>query len=456
MGVPLPIDNIDYARRLYYWTQECGALKFKWSAVKAAMEKEFPKYDFSPSTYSSQYYRLEMRYGLKPITAYFSYIQPRPIEELLGDTPEPTPVILTEQTSNYFPPSPPTPAPSKTLGTIDEEVAKRVDTIHTKQTMREYTKALEDRGRTEIICTAIREGVKALPLMASPPPYLPAPPGTREYEALLMLSDMQIGQYTRADETGGLVEYSTEIFYERMANLESQLVRRISEMRRAYIIRKLFIAGLGDFVENETIFKGQKSQIDSPVMDQFLNASAAISEFIYRLLALFEDIEFVGVPGNHGRIGDKGEANLFTNWDILLYEFIKARLGAQPRISIEVPRSWWIIKQIRNSRFLLTHGDNIKAWNAIPYYGFDRADARQTMLMQSKGLQYDYWLTAHHHNSAAIDRPFGERIINGAFPGGSVFSAHQLNTASQPAQTLLFVGDTRVEWQEKLRVAEVE
>lgn len=452
MGVPLPIDDLRFARRLYHYADKFKDYSPKWPRVKEAMEREFPEYNFKPNTYTSLNVRLRTRYGLMPASASYDYIERRPIEELLGDAPLEEEVIEEPEIRQSSPAPQPQP-----LGTIAEEIQKGIEQIHTQQTKREYTKALQERSRTEIICDAIREGMKALPPFAGPAPYIQVHNDSRSYDAILMFSDLQIGQYTRADETGGLVEYSTEIFYERMENLERQLIRRITELRKAYTIRTLHVAGLGDIVENETIFEGQKSQIDANVMDQFLNGGRVIADFLYRLAEqLFVEIFFTGVAGNHGRIGSKGEANLFTNWDFLLYEFLKARLSNQSRIHIDVPRSWWTIKRIRNSRFLMTHGDNVKAWNSIPYYGFDRADARQTMLMQSKGLQYDYWLTAHHHNPASIDRPFGERIINGAFPGGSVFSTHQLNTASQPAQTLLFVGDKRVEWQEKLRIAEVE
>ena len=477
MGHPLVINDLRYAQRLYYWAQVYKTHASKWQSVAFEMRAEFPQYQFEKDTYGAHYYKLQVRYGMyPPNNKSFGHIEQRPVEELLaGVPPEYWPEVDAtgssrnpemqpksdaappQSTPGPVPAFDPTERPGKSLGTLEQELLKGVNSVQVKQTMDEYKRILNDRSRTEIICEAIREALRPLSTIPEAPPYSPIVPGMREYTALLMFGDLQIGQYTRKDETGGLIEYSTEIFYERLANLERLLVQRIVEMRKAYVIRDLFIAGLGDFVENETIFEGQKSNIDSNVMDQFLNGARVIGDMLYRLQSWFEGVRFVGVPGNHGRIGKKGEANIFTNWDYILYEFLKARLAGQPRISIEPVKSWWTIEQVRNSKFMLTHGDNIKAWNTIPYYGFDRADARQTMLLQGRDLEYNYWLTGHHHNPASVDRPNGgERIINGAFPGGSIYSARELTTASQPSQTLLFVGDKRVDWIEKLRIGEVE
>lgn len=465
MGVPLPIDNLTYARRLYHWAQFYKEHNCKWQHVKSSMEKEFLDITFKPDTYAAHYYRLEYRYGLKPGNKAFSYLKRRPLSELLGEEAAQAQEVKENDAEQHAEAKPISLAllPSSdaerikpALRPIEEELALSVDRIQLQQTKREYTAALRERSRTEIICDAIKQGMIQLPPAAAPQAYAPIKPGAREYELILQMSDLQIGQYTRADETGGLVEYDISIFEERLANLERQIIRRVTEMRNAYVIKRLNIAGLGDFVENETIFRGQNSQIDTPVIEQFLQGSKAIADFICRLLCFFDEIMFVGVYGNHGRIGRKKEAVMYTNWDYLLYEFLKARLAEQPRLTFIIPKSWWYIMPVRNNKFLLTHGDNVQRWMSIPYYGIERADARQTLLLQSKGYSYDYWLVGHHHSATSIDRPLGERIINGAFPSGSVFSVHELTTASQPSQNLLFVGDHRVEIQEKLRIAEIE
>lgn len=87
MGVPLPIDDLRFARRLYHYADKFKDYSPKWPRVKEAMEREFPEYNFKPNTYTSLNVRLRTRYGLMPASASYDYIERRPIEELLGDAP---------------------------------------------------------------------------------------------------------------------------------------------------------------------------------------------------------------------------------------------------------------------------------------------------------------------------------------------------------------------------------
>ena len=106
--------------------------------------------------------------------------------------------------------------------------------------------------------------------------------------------------------------------------------------------------------------------------------------------------------------------------------------------------------------FLLTHGETIKSWNAIPYYGFDRADARWTKLLQARGQKFDYFLIGHHHNQAQIDSPVGEKIVNGCWPGGSQYSLKSLNTANRPSQLLFGIHPRHgITWRYKVNLERV-
>ena len=91
------------------------------------------------------------------------------------------------------------------------------------------------------------------------------------------------------------------------------------------------------------------------------------------------------------------------------------------------------------------------SWNSIPYYGIDRADSRWTKMLQVNQLSYEYMLIGHHHNSATIDSPVGEKIVNGCWPGGSQYSLKQLNTSSKPSQWFFGVHERRgISWRYKI------
>lgn len=118
---------------------------------------------------------------------------------------------------------------------------------------------------------------------------------------------------------------------------------------------------------------------------------------------------------------------------------MQQRLSQNPRINMEIPLTWWQTKTINGFDFLFLHGEDIKAWNGIPYYRIDRADARYTKLLQMQKAGFHYFCIGHHHNQAQIDSPVGEKIVNGNWVGGTGFSLKQIMTSSIPSQLLFLV-----------------
>lgn len=331
---------------------------------------------------------------------------------------------------------------------LDAQVEKEKQATIQRMQIKTWTEALHERARTEILVDAVKASVFQLPPYAGPRPTPQS--GGDEYEVVQLLGDMQIGQHTTREETGGICEYSTPIFLQRLAILETKLARRVTDLGHIYRLPKLWCFLLGDIVDNETIFPGQKSEIDTDVIGQLFTAVDALAGFCLRTQEYFGEVEVVCIYGNHGRVGKKGENKLYVNWDYIAYKFLEARLAAQPRIKFQIPLTWWHLVNLRGSKFLLTHGDQIKSWMGIPYYGLDRADANITTLLQPLGISYDYLVVGHHHNAASVDRPQGEKIVNGNWPGGSLFSLHKLNRATVPSQTMFLVGDEGIALREKL------
>lgn len=342
-------------------------------------------------------------------------------------------------------------SPDPELPTLGERVEREKKATVQRVQFKEWTDALRERARTEILVDAVQASVFQLPPYAGPGPKLLT--GGGEYDVVQLLGDMQVGQHTTLEETGGICEYSTPIFLRRLATLEAKLVKRVLDLGGVYRLPKLVCFMLGDISENETIFPGQKSEIDADVIQQLFTAVDALAGFLLRMQGYFIVIEVICVYGNHGRVGKKGENKLYVNWDYIAYKFLESRLAAQPRIRFEIPVTWWHLVTLRGSRFLLTHGDQIKSWMGIPYYGIDRADANITTLLQSLGISYDYMVIGHHHNAATVDRPQGEKIVNGNWPGGSIYSLHKLNRATEPSQTMFLVGDEGIALREKILLA---
>ena len=319
----------------------------------------------------------------------------------------------------------------------EELVRQEKAKLQRQHEQRVLKKLVKEQGRTELMCDAMREAMASLP-PAHLPEFTPIETTFDDEHVGLIISDCQVGQVVDPEETGGLGEYNIQVF-KRRAKYLTKSVRKITSIhKRAYNLPVLHVFVLGDIVENEVIFRGQKDYIDADVVSQLFVAADELSMMLLELAQDYERVEVYCVGGNHGRTGKKGEGRTWVNWDYIAYQFMAEKLKNQERIRFHIPKSWFMLVGIFDWHFLLMHGDDIKSWNAIPYYGFDRADARWTKLLQARGQKFDYFLIGHHHNQAQIDSPVGEKIVNGCWPGGSQYSLKSLNTANRPSQ--LFFG----------------
>jgi len=95
--------------------------------------------------------------------------------------------------------------------------------------------------------------------------------------------------------------------------------------------------------------------------------------------------------------------------------------------------------EIQGKTFLVFHGDEIKSWQGIPWYGIERAIARLRELFQAKGVMFDYAALGHMHNWAELERAVGQTMVNGSLVGGSEYSIGRLFSTSPPTQALYFM-----------------
>ncbi len=86
-------------------------------------------------------------------------------------------------------------------------------------------------------------------------------------------------------------------------------------------------------------------------------------------------------------------------------------LESNERVIFEVPDTWFQIVNVRGWKFLLVHGDDVRAWMQIPFYGAERYSGRWRELLASLNAgfknipdtelpDFDYILLGHHHNHA--------------------------------------------------------
>ena len=262
---------------------------------------------------------------------------------------------------------------------------------------------------------------------------------TQEQVMVLELSDIQAGTLITKESTGGLNEFNWDILCKYFDNLFVGVQEVTRALQMSSPITKLHIHMLGDIVEGSQIFPGQEQHICKDLFHQAIGVVGLIEDFILKCLTLFDEIHITAVCGNHGRVGKKGENPHWVNWDRIVYEFVKRELVNYPNITWKMDDSWWQIDTVFSYKFYLTHGDDIRCWAGIPYYGVDRSAQRETELLRLANEWYDYFMIGHLHTPSIIPGVATTKFINGCFPGGTIFSMKNMGVASRPQQWLLVV-----------------
>lgn len=328
--------------------------------------------------------------------------------------------------------------PDERVGEAKAEILRRHDRLVAE-------KLVEQRALTELLVEAVTEGVRrAPPVTWRPAPEVLVKPEACEEIPVALLSDIHCGSLILPDEMGGLNEFNMAAFRRRLDTYQERIACAIDLHRRENRIRRMLVWMLGDMVEGEVIFDGQAHRIELITVDQLFECASYIAGWLQGLLAtgLVEEIHCICIYGNHGRTTHrKGASKLHSNWDYVLYRHMEAVLADEPRIKWFVPKAWFAVVDVLGWRIYGCHGDTVRSWMQIPFYGIQRHDMRTTTLLQSVGLDYHYQVYGHHHIAATLPRVTGAQIMNGSIVGGSDFSMHQLGTASEPSQTMFGINE---------------
>lgn len=133
--------------------------------------------------------------------------------------------------------------------------------------------------------------------------------------AIVTLTDLHIGEVIK-NVYGN--SYNYEIAQKRMRAYAQKVITHC----KAFNISKVFVAGLGDFVEHLYMRAKQSRHAEFGLAQQILKASELIIEFLITLADKVQ-VEYCGIAGNHDRLqGDKDinfdedNANVIINYNI--------------------------------------------------------------------------------------------------------------------------------------------
>lgn len=328
---------------------------------------------------------------------------------------------------------------------IPDKVQERIKKRKT-ETFEEYNKVVADnrlavhRSRTDLIADKLCRAIEKRP-EAKLSKWAPRSQkeGTPEHMGVV-LSDLHIGHEHSKQETGGLSEYNVDIFRQRMQNMQYAVADIYELHSHMYAIPEMHIFCLGDIVDGmNAAGKWSPVYISTNIYDQVMYGVQALSDAIWYWLTIFEKIHFYGIRGNHGRVAPSGVEKDFCNWDIVIYRMLETEFRNNPRITFDIPMSWFEIVDIQNHNFLLCHGDDVKSKNT-PIQGLLEVKNKMQATM---GKKLHYAVCGHFHNAGEYTSHSGRVVMNGSFVGSDVYSLKNNLPGTRAEQKLFGIHDER-------------
>lgn len=298
----------------------------------------------------------------------------------------------------------------------------------------------EEKNRKQDLIKAVeraaKETAEGLVLPKIKPPKFAKSDKIAEI-ALVVLSDVQLGKTTPS--------YNTKICEDRINKYADKILSITDVQRRHHPVHEARIYMLGDLIEGELIFPGQAHSIDASMFRQvMIDGPRIFGGFINKLLAGFQKIHIVCIPGNHGHVGGRvrKDYNLETNSDRMLYFFLKEIFKSERRITWNIPYAknesgWYAVDHPFNDGFLLWHGHQISGGFAgYAWYGL----GRRIYAYRGGAIKepFKYSITGHFHVPVRVQLNAVTAWGNGSVESDNLYAQEQMAACGSPTQLLLY------------------
>lgn len=305
-----------------------------------------------------------------------------------------------------------------------------------KDVKNRYNRVLRNENNLTRILGRITEVTSAIA------PVKPAAPmkvrrGDKTVEsAVLVGSCWHIGEKIDRQAMGDLNEYNFEIFKARLQYMIEHAINFTLGNMSSHAFEEIHLILTGDMVSG-IIHEELVESNELHIVDQTLYGAHIAAQAIQDLARVFPRVVVTGVVGNHGRTQHAKE---FKNkgsksWDYVFYNALAMLLQGQKNVQFVIPKSYWGILDIQGHLCQVQHGDTIKSWGGIPFYGLNRETSKWVEIHATRKEFVEYYITSHFHTKAILQSGIGERIMNGSLKGGDEY-AIGLGLFGDPIQLL--------------------
>lgn len=284
--------------------------------------------------------------------------------------------------------------------------------------------------KSELICLLaekIIQEVKKLPPIRVSPSKISSSGRFDEEEFVLLVSDLQAGHKTQT--------FNFKVLQERGRLLVDRLLKITAIHRASHPVKNINLFFLGDNIHNETIGRFLSlDELEDVVMSQIWEgAIPVLSNLIASCAKNFEKVKVFCVRGNHGDLGKLAATS--TNFDDVIYHFLRLQFQPTKNVEFHIAKNFYQVVKVKNTRFMLTHGDSIRMWMNIPSYGI----TQRLMRWQGSTEPFDVLVLGHFHNFWVGDWNDKEFIVNGTFVTDDDWVRKNIGLSGSCAQVLLSV-----------------
>jgi len=324
-----------------------------------------------------------------------------------------------------------------------EESAKDRKISRLEDEIRHLRKLYKGQTRESAALDALVDAIYEVAPTIEPvrPPRRRAVSDQIEEESLvLVLGDLHIGEIVDPEQTSGISAFNVDIARRRVQYTVDTAIKIARSKMSKYHFRKLHVPLLGDIVSG-IIHDELRVNDELGIVGQLIVAVEILAEAFLKLCQEFEEVEAHCVVGNHGRVTEeryfKGKA--INNYDYLVYKMLEKVLAAQPNLTWDIPKAFFTVMQVEQESFLILHGDVVKSWMGIPFYGLQRAYLKWRALHADYGFPFKHMIVGHYHNPNMQTVVRYELIINGCIKGGDEYSIGAIAAACDPVQIMFGV-----------------
>lgn len=306
------------------------------------------------------------------------------------------------------------------------------------------------------IFRALAEEMQAVvvPLEPLPPAPVIRKTATVQETLVMHLSDIHGDEVVEPHMVGGLEKFDMEVCLARAETYVDAVIKFAKTTLVNYKFRKLVILCYGDLTNGE-IHGGVGH---SAHHNQFRNSLAIgqmVALMVRDLASHFPEVEILCLSGNHGRRTPKKDYHgPWDNWDYMIAEIARLHCASLTNVKFHIPECWSIVTKIEGHDFYIAHGDDVKSWMSIPFYGIERKTRRLVSLHHATdSAKVRYFVFGHFHALTMSSDLNGETIINGAWVGTNPYSYESFAGYREPQQLIHGVHpDFGITWRLNVRL----